>query len=497
MSEEEIFERFFEDEEDSKETELASRPEDKTEPKEGSETSGSETPEAEGKGEYVCPYCGKTFNSEHALKVHIGMVHKEEVEETPKGGRGEGGTPQAQTPEEPVIKSPKEELEDWFINELAKRLPQVVGKEKAEVIIQTIRDDPEIIWDPQRLRYHIIQLASKNINKYLLDWVLNSLYRNLEEYRKNFEEALGYAYPPISPPRMPTSGLYPRPYPPREGPYPRQYFRPEPIEFPEHTQHVPYPHAYRPQYAHPTPEHGGSSELLRLLDKILDKLDRREREEAKEPLVEVPNPYGEGTIKVPLSQVPTYLMLKGIQDQINALKEAIAKLQEKPKEEPKEQTVKVPTENGVIELPASQAVYFIQMMHERERRKETEERLKRVEQQMVEMTKSLSPERLIKAVEDLGFRRYPSPTYELLNKTRQDLNNMLDRILSMMELQMRRQAQLSLPQFQHGEKYTPEERQRKINEMKEKLKRAENIAKLEKEIAETIETKEEEKEAQK
>jgi len=50
MSEEEIFEKFFEDEEDCKETELVSRPEDKTEPKEGSETSGSEIPEAEGKG---------------------------------------------------------------------------------------------------------------------------------------------------------------------------------------------------------------------------------------------------------------------------------------------------------------------------------------------------------------------------------------------------------------------------------------------------------------
>jgi len=189
--------------------------------------------------------------------------------------------------------------------------------------------------------------------------------------------------------------------------------------------------------------------------------------------------------------VPTYLMIKSVQDQVNALREAILKGQEKPKEEPKEPTVKIPTEEGTIELPASQAIYYIQMLHEKEKRKETEERLRMVEQQMLEMSKSFSPENLLKAVEQLGFRRYPSPTYELINKTRQDLNNMLDRILGMMELQMRRQMPPNLPQLQtqYGPKYTTEERQKKIQTIKENLKKAEILAKLEKEIAETVESK--------
>jgi len=492
MNEDDIYERFFENEESEEQTEPEVKVDNLEATKDEPEQASEQTEESN-EEKYVCPYCNKIFNSEHALKVHIGMVHKEEIEGKTGEGGGVGGT---SLPEEPVIKSPKEELEEWFIKELEKRLPQAVGKQKAEIIVETIKDDPEIIWDPQRLRYHIIQLASRNINKYLLDWILNSLYRNLEEYKRSMEEMFGYMYPTITPPNPSINAPYPKVLPPRDVPLTQPNFqkpmpamdyrfRPfEPVEFHSHQHYAPQPRVAEQRY--PTQD----AMLVKLLDKLLDKLDR-EKEEQKEPLVEVPNPYGSGTIKVPASQVPTYLMIKSVQDQVNALREAILKGQEKPKEEPKEQTVKIPTEDGVVELPASQAIYYIQMLHEKEKRREAEERLKRLEQQMVEMSKSFSPENLLKTIDQLGFRRYPSPTYELINKTRQDLNNMLDRILGMMELQMRRQMPPNLPQLQtqYGPKYTPEERQKKIQTIKENLKKAENLAKLEKEIAETVEAK--------
>jgi len=481
MNEDDIYERLSDDKEVEEEVEEQTEPEAKVDnleaSEDGLETTSEQTEESD-KEKYICSYCNKVFDSEHALKVHIGMVHKEEVEEEEKG------TSTPSPPEEPVVKSPKEELEEWFIKELEKRLPQAVGKQKAEIIVETIKDDPEMIWDPQRLRYHIIQLASRNVNRYLLDWILNSLYRNLEEYKRSMEEMFGYAYPTITPPSPPINTPYPRVHPPRETPFAQfEYRKPDAPHFGayfEPTPPTPYPRrTYSVQDA-----------TLRLFERLLDKLDKKEKEDQREPLVVVPNPYGQGTIKVPASQVPMYLMMKSVQDQVNALKEAILKGQEKPKEEPKEPTVKIPTEEGVVELPASQAIYYIQMLHEKEKRKETEERLKRVEQQMLEMSKSFSPENLVKAVEQLGFRKYPSPTYDLINKTRQDLNNMLDRILGMMELQMRRQTPPNLPQLQaqYGFKYTPEERQKKIQTIKENLKKAENLAKLEKEITESVKT---------
>jgi len=476
MNEEEMYEHFFEDEEVD-EQEVEDKVDNLDTSKDEPEIAGEQV-ETSDKEKYICPYCNKVFNSEHALKVHIGMVHKEDAEEKEE----ETSTPSP--PEEPVIKSPKEELEEWFIKELEKRLPQAVGKQKAEVIIETIKDDPEIIWDMQRLRYHIIQLASRNINKYLLDWILNSLYRSLEDYKRSMEEMFGYVYPTITPPK--PFNVYPSPriYPPREMDAPTYYTE----------QHPPYQYQYpyqKREERHSPPYSVHDVMLVRLLEKLLDKIDKKEKEMQKEPLVEIPNPYGQGTIKVPASQVGTYLMIKSVQDQLNSLKEAILKSQEKPKEEPKEPMVKIPTEEGVVELPASQAIYFIQMQHEKEKRRETEEKLKKVEQQMLEMSKAFSPENLIKAVEQLGFRKYPSPTYDLINKTRQDLNNALDRILGIMEIQMRRQRPPNLPQLRspYEPKYTPEEREKKMQEIEEKIKRAEKLAKLEKDIVETVKVK--------
>ena len=88
-------------------------------------------PKVKSKGKvYVCQYCGKAFDNEHALRVHIGMVHGAERDEVVQ---------------EPIIKSPKEELEEWFISELERRLPRIVGKQKTDIIIETIRENPDMI----------------------------------------------------------------------------------------------------------------------------------------------------------------------------------------------------------------------------------------------------------------------------------------------------------------------------------------------------------------
>ena len=428
-------------------------------------------PKVKSKGKvYVCQYCGKAFDNEHALRVHIGMVH---------GAEREGVI------QEPIIKSPKEELEEWFISELERRLPRIVGKQKTDIIIETIRENPDMIWDPAQTRHHIIQLAPRNISTYLLDLTLSSLYKRLDEYKRKIEETFGYPYSPIIPPREPLQEApYPRVYPPREygywyrgSEYNRQYYPP----------YEPYEPNYRMSGARYQPR---ESTITSLVEKLIEKLFEKAEKEDKEKLVEVPNPWGEGTIKVPESQMMTYLMMKSVQDQVNTLKEAILKNQEKPKEEPKEPTVKIPMEDGsVIELPASQAVYHLQIMHEKEKRKETEKRLEKVEQQMLEMSKSVSPDNILRAVEQYGYKKYSSPTYDLINKTRQDINTALDRIFGLLESQIKRQMAQNLPNIPETGKYTPEERQEKIKDIKQRINKAEKLAKLEKEIVETVEAK--------
>ena len=439
---------------------------------------------------YICPYCGAKFNQSIDYARHIRLKHPDKAKDKrhTKKKDEDMGTPHPPEEEE-LIKSPKEELEEWFISELEKDLPLIVGNKKVKPIMKTLRQYPDIIWDPNRLRYHILQIAP-NAHDYLLDWTLTGLYKGLQKLKAKFEGRFGYMLPTITPPEQGLGFGYSGITPPRE----------RGVGYHEHPQ-PPYPghEITRPPSWEGTSGQGTSVRdalLIKLIDKLFDKLEDKEGEKQKEPLVEIPNPWGAGTIKIPASQAPTYLMIKSVQDQISALKRTIE--DQKPKEEsegpkePKEPTVKIQTEDGKeIELPASQAVYYIQVMHEKERAKMLERRLETMEKQMQQLYQNMAPERVVKAFEELGYYKQPSPTYDLINKTRQDLNNMLDRILGIMELQMKRQMPPNLPQLrdQYESKYTPEERKKKIEAIKQNIKKAENIAKLEKEIAETVESK--------
>ena len=428
---------------------------------------------------YICPHCGAKFNQSIDLARHIRWNHPDKAKgkkHTKEKGE-DMGTPHPPEEEEP-IKSPKEELEGWFISELEKNLPLIVAKDKVKTIVKTLRQYPDIIWDPNRLRYHILQIAPK-AHDYLLDWTLTNLYRELQEMKAKLERRSGHMLPPINPPQnlgMRHPGFTP----------PRRYR--EELPFGDETT--------RWYDWEGTSGQGPSLQdyLLRdLITRLLDKLEDKEKQ--KEPLVEVPNPWGQGTIKVPASQAMTYLMIKSVQDQISALKKTIEN--QKPEEEPKEPKVKIQTEDGrEIELPASQAVYYIQVMHERERSKMLEQRLESMEKQMQQMYQNMAPERMVRALEELGYYKQPSPTYDLINKTRQDFNRILDKILQMMELQMRRQIPPNLPQLQAQQGFmlqgqqgfilTPEERKKKADEIKRTIKKIEEVEKTKEDIKKEV-----------
>jgi len=441
---------------------------------------------------YVCPICGRKFDSQQALAGHMrGHKLRGEYPEEEEHKDNE-----EEDMDRPPLPTPEEQLEEWFISELEEKLPMAIGDSATKIVIQTLKDDPSIIWDSRYLATHIVQLVGgKKYNKYLLQWILNSLYQKLNERIRDLSMSYPIYLPPVempdlslidsSTPMVRRDTRIPRPSERfRLGRYADREFEDKSYreELPRrYDNRMPY---YPPQYPYPyaQPPRSESSEnrvLETLLVKLVDKLfeeDKSKPRKETEPMVEVPNPYGEGTLRVPASQAPLYITLKGVQDQIKALQDALTKIGAEPK---KTETPKVKLPDGQ-ELPADQAVYYIQVMQEKEKRALLEQRLKMMEQQMQQLYQNLNPERLVKAIEELGFQRSGSPTLDLLHKTRQDLNKMADRLLGILELQIRRGGGPPLPQF--NTKYTPEERKMKLQELKDKLRRGEQLAEVENQL---------------
>ena len=375
------------------------------------------------------------------------LAKKGEIPES----EGEGVPPSEE--EEPIFKSPKEQLEDWFISEMSKRLPDIMGKKAAELVIRTLKDNPDIIWDPQTLRYHIVQIHPK-VNKYLLDWMLNSLYRKLNEMKRSYEEAPMFSFP-ITPPTMPDIGMGYGMTPPRgRGIQTRVYGYGTPYYYP--YGYPAYPHGEGKKESDNT-----SKLILTVLTEILKRLEKKN----EEPSVDVP--FGNKVIKVPASQAGLYITM-------NTIIEELKKLSEKQNEEP---TVKIPTEDGkVVEMPASQAAYYVIAQTEKEKRKLLEDTTRKI-------VERFSPERVIRAIEESSLQRSPSPTLDLINKARQDLNRHLEKILTIIEVGLKQQVKPEVPQIP---KYSPEERKKKIEEVSEAIKEAQEEVQLENEIKELV-----------
>ena len=216
----------------------------------------------------------------------------------------------------------------------------------------------------------------------------------------------------------------------------------------------------------------GESTIISLVEKLIEKLF--EKEEKEERRIPIRNPFGEGVIEIPESQVLPYMMM-------------IMSMTSRGEKE--EATITIPTEEGPKKMTAQEAITYLLFKQGEEKVKTLEEELKAARQQVIEMSKALTPENLVKAMEQLGYHKHPSPTYDLINKTRQDINAALDRIFTLLESQIKRQMAQNPPNIPETGKYTPEERQEKIEDIKQRINKAEKLAKLEKEIVEAVEAK--------
>jgi len=412
-----------------------------------------------------CPICGAIVDPKGVF-AHFRNVHPEKVGEWEKyKDKFEDVEVEPEPePDIPPLPPPKDELEDWFIAQLEKKLPYAIGGGKRlQFIIDTLKEDKELIWSPSQLETHIRQIAGPKINDYMLRYVLTSLYRELNRRAATMgAQGVPLSFlPDVQPPHE-------EPYIPITPPPPQHHQYPHKREYPSYPQYQDYP---PPQPPSPPNE----SIQGTVLKELIDLLKERGKKDGEEK-IDIPNPFGEGTIKVPVSQAPLYMAIKSIQEQIKTLAENLGE-KLKPPEPPKEEKIKVDKD---LELPADQAFYYLQAKHAEEKSKLLEQRLEAMEQQMLEIQKTWSPERLSKFIEEVGASKNPSPTLDFLDKTRKDLDSKLDRLIAFFEKQARPQAPFQPPQ----PRYTPEERKRKIKELNQRIKNAEEISELEKKAIE-------------
>jgi len=254
----------------------------------------------------------------------------------------------------------------------------------------------------------------------------------------------------------------------------------------------------------PNPLGEGTIKVPASLIPLLMAFSEKSKPGRQEELVEIPSPFGEGTIKVPASQAGIYLALKAINEQIKAMKE----------EKKEEQMIKVPNPFGTgeitvpasqvsmvlaigemakriekkeerkvrlpdgTEMPVEEALFHMQLKSEREKSKFLEEQLKTLQSHLVQLTQSTST-------------NISSPTLEFLNNLRKDFDDKVDKIITFLQLQADRQFQAQQNIQKQIPKYTSEERERKIKEIKQGINRAKKQMEAEKIIVESVKEKEE------
>jgi len=193
----------------AKEEEVETEEETEVEP-EKTEGETSETP-------HVCPQCGREFGSKQALSSHVGKAHKEEEEEE---GVGEEG-----------IKPPEIARREQVIEDLKGKLPKIYGisGDRAEAIVDGIKDNPSILDNPRSLWYHIMEMCrGTNINTYQLNNALRGIYGENVAPQGQQPPTLGFQGPQTQgmnqfPPQAPyNSYLSTPPYQPQMNPQTHQ-----------------------------------------------------------------------------------------------------------------------------------------------------------------------------------------------------------------------------------------------------------------------------------
>jgi len=152
----------------------------------------------------------------------------------------------------------------------------------------------------------------------------------------------------------------------------------------------------------------------------------------------------------------------------------------------KEETVKIPTEEGSEEIPISQAPFYTLTKTERARREAAESQASQLQNRIENLESRLREEMTARS-------KAESPSYSLISGAKKDFEQKADRLFTMME-QGRVPRPTPGPPESSGEggpKYTPEERREKEKKLQERIEGAgeraeheEKVIRAAKELAE-------------
>ena len=194
------------------------------------------------------------------------------------------------------------------------------------------------------------------------------------------------------------------------------------------------------------------------MEKLKEEL--RSRAEKSEPTVEVPTE--EGTMEVPASQAVHHMQMQMLNQRISEA--------EKPEEK-----VTIPVgEEETAEVPVSQAPYMMQAQWAQAERKRTEKEYERLRDSYEELREQLTPEKMRERAEKMGYYRTESPSFELISSMREDFDTKADRLMDLLERQgPPTMGRRPTKEFEGGARYTPREREKKARRIQERLRGAE------------------------
>jgi len=398
---------------------MEEEPEERTE---GEPEVSEEEPEGETKeeSEFVCPKCGYEADTEQGLNSHMGKRHPEMFEERKKeeGGVGEEG-----------IKPPEIARRERLIKSLKEKLPKVYGikDDRADAIIEGIKDNPSILDNPRSLWYHITQMCKgTSINTYQLNNILRGIYGENVAPQGQQPPTFGFQGPQAQgtgqlPPQVPYSPNPPtssyQPYQPQVNPQTQQL---QQAEVQERMQQRNQEHEMR----------------MKKLEKEYKEGTKEQEEKEK-----IPIEYKGKTIEVPANLAPLYMMMTEQRQQESETKELRNKLEE-------------------------------------QREKKHEAEMKRLNDKIEEQP---SFEEQLKSVEALskrmGYSKTGMSTIDLLNQGIGRLDQRAKQLLQ-------RMPPGGGEEFQPEIERTPEERRRKAREIEGRMEKSEELIESENELIE-------------
>jgi len=397
--------------------------EESEEPKGETEVEPEETGGETAESPYVCPECDREFGSEQALNSHIGKAHKEKEEEE---GVGEEG-----------IKPPEIARREQIIENLKGKLPKIYGisSDRADAIVDGIKDNPSILDNPRSLWYHIMEMCrGTNINTYQLNNALRGIYGENVAPQGQQPPAFGFqSFQTKGADQLPPQ----MPYNPNPSAPPYQPYQPQ-----MNPQANPQAQQLQQAQTQERIEQSRQEHDLRM-KKLEQELKKTAEPEEKE---KVPVEFGDTTIRVPADQAPLYIM----QQQEGGESERIQELR---KEIEEERSRREEAERGSL-------------------RKDIEHLREEVEKQPSLAEQIQSVEALSKR---MGYSRTGMSTIDLLSKGISRMDERAKQVLQRMG---------SVPEggFKPEISRTPEERKRATREVQEQMEKSEELIEAENRI---------------